>query len=118
MVEELFAVEISAVVRIDLVIDAALQALIEASREAMTNSAKYSGTKRIDVYAAIEGGAATVYVRDDGDGFDLINTDLGHGIERSIRSRLAVVGGSADIDSAPTKGTEVILRVAIDGAKV
>ena len=118
MVEELFAVEISAVVRIDLPIDASLQALVEASREAMTNSAKYSGTKRIDVYAAIEEGAATVYVRDDGDGFDMATTDLGHGIEQSIRSRLATVGGSADIDSAPAKGTEVVLRVATEGAAV
>jgi signal transduction histidine kinase len=117
-IEELFAVKISAVVRIDLPIDAALEALVEASREAMTNSAKYAGTRRIDVYAAIEEGEATVYVRDDGEGFDMGTTDLGHGIERSIRSRLAVVGGSADIVSAPARGTEVVLRVAVEGARV
>ena len=117
-VEELFAVDISAVVRIDLPIDTALRALVEASREAMTNSAKYAGTKRIDVYAAVEEGHATVYVRDDGEGFDMDTTDLGHGIERSIRSRLEVAGGSAEIKSAPTKGTEVILRVATERATV
>jgi signal transduction histidine kinase len=117
-IEELFAVKISAVVRIDLPIDAALEALVEASREAMTNSAKYAGTRKIDVYAAIEEGDATVYVRDDGEGFDMDTTDLGHGIERSIRSRLAVVGGSADIVSAPARGTEVVLRVAVEGATV
>jgi signal transduction histidine kinase len=117
-IEELFAIEISAVVRIDLPIDTALEALVEASREAMTNSAKYAGTRKIDVYAAIEDGDATVYVRDDGEGFDMDRTDLGHGIERSIRSRLATFGGSADIVSAPTKGTEVVLRVAAEGAKV
>jgi signal transduction histidine kinase len=118
MVEELFAVDISSVLRIDLPIDDSLRALVEASREAMTNSAKYAGTKRIDVYAAIEDGAATVYVRDDGDGFDMDTVDLGHGIERSIRSRLAVVGGSADIVSAPSEGTEVVLRVATEAAAV
>jgi signal transduction histidine kinase len=118
MVEELFAVEISAVVRIDLPIDAALQALVEASREAMTNSAKYAGTRRIDVYAAVEDGDATVYVRDDGEGFDVESAELGHGIERSIRSRLAVVGGSAAIVSTPAEGTEVVLRVAVEGAPV
>jgi signal transduction histidine kinase len=115
MVEELFTVEVSAVVRIDLPVDAALGALVEASREAMTNSAKYSGTRRIDVYAAIEDGNAEVYVRDDGEGFDTDTVDLGHGIERSIHSRLAVFGGSADIVSAPDKGTEVLLRVALEG---
>jgi signal transduction histidine kinase len=118
MVEELFTVEISAVVRIDLPVDGALQALVEASREAMTNTAKYTGTRRIDVYAAIEDGDAAVYVRDDGEGFDPDMVDLGHGIERSIRSRLAVFGGSADIVSAPDKGTEVFLRVALEGASV
>jgi len=118
MVEELFAVKISAVVRIELPIDPSLQALVEASREAMTNSAKYAGTKRIDVYAAIENGDAIVYVRDDGEGFDMGNTDLGHGIEHSIRSRMAEVGGSADIISAPANGTEVVLRVAVEGATV
>jgi signal transduction histidine kinase len=70
------------------------------------------------VYAAIEDGEATVYVRDDGAGFDMDNADLGHGIERSICSRLAGVGGSASIVSAPSKGTEVILRVAAQGATV
>jgi len=118
MVEELFAVQISAVVRIDLPIDTSLQALVEASREAMTNSAKYAGTKRIDLYAAIENGDAIVYVRDDGEGFDVGSTDLGHGIEHSIRSRMAEVGGSADIVSAPAKGTEVVLKVAVEGATV
>jgi signal transduction histidine kinase len=118
MVEELFTVEISAVVRIDLPVDAALRALVEASREAMTNSAKYSGTRRIDVYAAIEEGDAVVYVRDDGEGFDTETVDLGHGIERSIRSRLAVFGGSAEVLSAPGEGTEVHLRVALQGATV
>ncbi len=84
----------------------------------MTNSAKYSGTRRIDVYAAIEEGDAAVYVRDDGEGFDTETVDLGHGIERSIRSRLAVFGGSADVVSAPGEGTEVHLRVALEGANV
>jgi signal transduction histidine kinase len=117
-IEELLAIEISAVVRIDLPIDTALEALVEASREAMTNSAKYAGTRKIDVYAAIEGGDATVYVRDDGEGFDMDSTVLGHGIERSIRSRLAMFGGSAAIVSAPEKGTEVVLRVAVEGVTV
>jgi signal transduction histidine kinase len=117
-IEELFAVVISAVVRIDLPIDATLEALVEASREAMTNSAKYAGTRRIDVYAAIEEGEATVYVRDDGDGFDLDHADMGHGIERSIRSRMSIVGGSAEIVSIPEQGTEVVLRVAIEGVAV
>ena len=117
-VEDLFGVEVSAVVRIDLPVDATLQALIEASREAMTNSAKYAGTQKIDVYSAIEAGRPTVYVRDDGHGFDLETADMGHGIERSIRSRLAAVGGTAKIYSAPGRGTEVILDVETDRVSV
>lgn len=118
MVEDLFTVEVSVVVRIDLPIDPALHALIEATREAMTNSAKYSGKRVIDVYAAIEAGRPTVYVRDDGDGFDPETAHIGHGIEQSIRSRLDLVGGTTRITSAPGSGTEVVLDIEPDRAVV
>ncbi len=114
MVEELFTVKISAVVRIDSPMTAALHALVASAREAMTNAAKYAGTEQIDVYAAVEEGSATVYVRDDGDGFAIDDAILGHGIERSIRSRIAAVGGTAEILSAPGSGTEVILKIAVE----
>ncbi|MCL1599617.1 MAG: hypothetical protein M3094_10560, partial [Actinomycetia bacterium] len=112
-VEELFAVEISLVVRIDGKMDDRLEALVDAAREAMTNAAKHSGTSRIDVYAAIEDGDAHVYVRDLGRGFDADTSDLGHGIERSIRGRLESVGGEVRFQSDRNEGTEVLMSVSM-----
>ncbi len=117
-IEELFKVEISTVVRIDLVLDDSLQALVDATREAMTNAAKYSGVDRIDVYAAIEEDEARVYVRDSGEGFDPAATEMGHGIERSIRGRLESVGGSTRITTSPGRGTEVLMAIEIDRVQV
>ncbi len=112
-VEELFSVEISLVVRIDEKMDERLEALVDATKEAMTNAAKHSGTDRIDVYAAIEDGDARVYVRDLGRGFDAEHTDLGHGMEWSIRGRLESVGGEARFRSEVNEGTEVLMIVAV-----
>jgi len=117
-VEELFNVEVGAVVRIDRHLDDALRALVDATREAMINAAKYSGVERIDVYAAIEDGDARVYVRDAGSGFDPDGVEMGHGIERSMRARMESVGGSMRIVTAPGDGTEVIFSVAVDEVSV
>jgi signal transduction histidine kinase len=117
-VEELFGVEISTVVRIDRSLDDPLHALVDATREAMVNAAKYSGVERIDVYSAIEDGEARVYVRDGGSGFDPDGVEMGHGIERSMRARMESVGGSMSIVTAPGDGTEVILSVAVDEVSV
>jgi len=113
-VEELFNIEVSTVIRIEMTLDESLLALVDATREALTNAAKYSGSERIDVYAAIEDEEARVYVLDDGEGFDPGTVEMGHGIEQSIRARLESVGGAARIKSAPGEGTEVLMAVAID----
>ena len=106
-VEELFDVHVSDVIRNDLQMDDTLRALVEAAREAMTNSAKYSGTQRIDLYAAIEDGAVAIYVRDEGRGFDVEHASSGHGLEHSVRGRVRDVGGEVCIESSAGEGTEV-----------
>lgn len=111
-VEDLFNVDISTVIRIDIAMDDTLQALVDAASEAMTNAAKYSGTSRVDLYAALEDGIVVIYVRDEGRGFDVHTTRMGHGIERSIRGRIRDAGGEVHIESTPGKGTEVRLSAS------
>jgi signal transduction histidine kinase len=106
-VEDLFDVDVSSVIRIDMEMDPTLDALVEASREAMTNSAKYSGTHRIDLYAAIEEGTVAIYIRDEGRGFDAKHVRHGHGLENSVHGRVAEVGGDVAIESSKGEGTEV-----------
>ncbi|HKY15740.1 MAG TPA: ATP-binding protein [Microthrixaceae bacterium] len=91
---------------------AAVAALTAAATEAATNAAKHAGATRITwcLDRHPEGGAVCS-VRDDGSGFEPVATEEGVGWTRSIRGRLAEVGGRAEVSSTPGSGTEVRLWV-------
>lgn len=105
-VEDRFRVEIEQVVKDDAEMDERLQAVVGAAAEAMTNAARHSGVKSIDLFAEIRAGHLEVNVRDRGSGFDPASV-AGTGINGSIRERVEAVGGTADIRTAPGRGTEV-----------
>ncbi len=113
-VEDTYAVAVSPVVVGDGVLDPHLAALAAAAREAMINAAKHSGAPEISVYAEIENGTASVFVRDRGAGFAVgdIPADR-RGIVESIRGRMERHGGKAVVRSNPGEGTEVELQMPI-----
>ena len=89
-----------------------LRALLEASREATVNAAKWSGAPQISLYAEVERDVVMLFVRDRGRGFDPDAVSEGHqGIAHSIRARMARFGGSAEIRSSPGQGAEVELTM-------
>lgn len=94
-------------------VDAAAEALVAAAGEAMTNAARWSGCERVDAYLEATDASVEAFVRDRGSGFDLeaVGEDC-RGIQDSIRGRLARVGGTCEISTAPDAGTEVHLSVA------
>jgi signal transduction histidine kinase/phage shock protein PspC (stress-responsive transcriptional regulator) len=110
-VEAQHRVRVEAITVGDAPIDARLRALIAALGEATTNAAVHSDAASVAVYAEVENGAVTAYVRDQGTGFDpdAVPEDR-HGIRESIVGRLARHGGTATITSGPM-GTEVVLRL-------
>lgn len=111
-VEGRFDVDIEVVCVGDAVVDDALQALIQAAGEAITNAAKHSGAPRIDVYAEAEDGHVEVFIRDRGCGFDPAEVPEGHmGVKESITARMERYGGRASIRSEPGNGTEVRLEI-------
>lgn len=94
--------------------DASLLALLGATKEAVTNAAKHSGSSRIDVFTEIRDGAAEVFIRDTGAGFDPEDIDGDRrGIVDSIRGRMDRHGGTAAIHSVPGEGTEVELTIQL-----
>jgi len=100
----------------DAVVDDRLAALVAATREAVVNAAKHAGAPAT-VYAEVEEDQVEVNVRDRGRGFevDAVDPDR-HGVRQSIVARMASVGGSATVRSAPGEGTEVRLVLPAAGA--
>ena len=112
-IEDSHGAPIEAIVVGDAPLDEHSRALVAASREALTNAAKFaSGGGPVRLYAEIEDSAARVFIDDRGPGFDpeRIPSDR-HGVRESIIRRMERHGGRAEIRSEPGEGTEVELRV-------
>jgi len=87
----------------------AVTALCEATREALTNVLKHSGVTEVVVRASSDHDGTRITIRDQGRGFDPSATHRGFGIANSVVSRLAEVGGSAELWSERGQGTRVEL---------
>jgi anti-sigma regulatory factor (Ser/Thr protein kinase) len=85
-------------------------ALLEATREALTNVMKHAGVAAAVVRVTTEGGVTTVEIIDRGRGHDPAAPTSGLGRARSIVDRMTAVGGTADVHSALGLGTRVVLR--------
>ncbi len=80
--------------------------------EALTNAVKHGSAAKATVYAEpTDSGGLFVSVKDDGTGFDPAAVAEGQGLTRSIRGRMAEVGGRVEIDSRPGRGAEIRLYV-------
>jgi signal transduction histidine kinase len=89
-----------------------LRALLDASREATVNAAKWSGAPEVSVYAEVAEDAVMLFVRDRGHGFEPESVPGDRkGIAHSIRGRMARSGGSVIIRSSPGFGTEIELSM-------
>ncbi|HET6706079.1 sensor histidine kinase [Amycolatopsis sp.] len=107
--------------RVDLVVlakpadvpEAVVNALHDATREALRNTLKHARTAKAVVCLEEREGVVTVSVRDHGTGFDLGARRAGFGIENSIHARMAEIDGDARIDSAPGHGTRVVLTAPL-----
>ncbi len=85
-------------------------AVADAVTEALNNVRRHAGTARACLTAAGDGGALVVTVVDRGRGFVPDEVAAGLGLRRSVRDRLAEVGGRAVVDSCPGEGAVVELR--------
>lgn len=89
-----------------------------ATAAALDNAARHGGG-RAWVLVEEEAGVVTVSIRDDGPGIPAQRlaeaAEQGRlGVAQSIRGRIAALGGTVRITTAPGEGTEIELRVPID----
>jgi signal transduction histidine kinase len=116
-IERRHQVSVETVVVGDAELDERLRALLAACSEATLNAAKHSGALEISVYVEVEPDAVTAFVRDQGTGFDPASVpDDRRGIADSIVARMERRGGVAEINSRPSGGSEVILRLPVAAA--
>jgi signal transduction histidine kinase len=83
--------------------------------EALQNVAKYAGAERTVIRLAQSNGSLSFEVVDEGRGFDPNQVATGSGLQ-GMADRLAAVGGSLEIRSAPGRGTTVAGRVPVTAA--
>jgi signal transduction histidine kinase len=111
-VEEAHDVRIELTTSGDAPLDGAVEQLVLAAREGMTNAAKHAGGAEVFVFAEARVDRIEIFVRDRGPGFDRRAVpDDRRGIADSIEGRMARAGGAARIDSMPGEGTELELTL-------
>lgn len=82
-------------------------------QEQLNNILKYASATDIFLSITIEDGRVTVYIQDDGKGFDPEKIKNGIGLT-NIRSRLQAFSGNLTINSAPGKGCELVAVFNLD----
>ena len=111
-VEDAHGVAVEVVVVSDCPVDERLGAVLLAAREAMVNAAKYAGDAPISLYAEVEPGQVTVFVRDRGAGFELADVPEDRlGLRQSVIGRMERHGGTAVVRSVAGEGTEIQLEM-------
>ena len=86
--------------------------LVKVVGEALTNAGKHAAASRIAVHVTTDGDRLLAIVRDDGDGFEPSSpVGEGHVGLTLLRERVASVGGTVDVSSAPGAGTTVAVSL-------
>jgi signal transduction histidine kinase len=89
------------------------EALYRVAQEALHNAVKHARARTLSLALHTGNGEVQLVVVDDGRGFNPREEFPGHLGLRSMRERVAVAGGTFQIDSAPGSGTRLSVRVPL-----
>ena len=82
-------------------------------QEALTNTVKHAGARKVSILLMRRGGAATAVIEDDGRGFDPATArEDGLGL-LGMRERVALLEGKLTVESSPETGTTVVAEVPL-----
>ncbi len=97
----------------DLSLETALFRLVQ---ESITNIRKHSGVKKANVKFEDNGSVLTMIIKDEGCGFEpgKSSDKESYGI-LGMKERVSLFGGKLDITSIPGAGTQVIIKVPLEG---
>lgn len=81
--------------------------IIMIFKEVYNNILKHSNANQVKVSINISaGGLLTIFINDNGKGFDVVNSDKGNGL-KNIKNRVTRLNGLIEIKSSAEKGTEI-----------
>jgi signal transduction histidine kinase len=86
--------------------------VVQLTREALSNVGRHAAASTCRVSLTQSDGQALLEVDDDGHGFDPATVRRGEGLT-NIEERAAALGGEASIESIPTQGTTVRIRLPL-----
>ncbi len=89
----------------------AKEALYRIAREALHNIVKHARASRVAFTFECDAGGITLAIADDGVGFDPGGAFAGRLGLTSMRERVARLGGTLRVESAPGSGTKISVRI-------
>jgi PAS domain S-box-containing protein len=97
-------------------------ALFRVVQEAITNIARHAAARNVHISFHFDDEAVTVYLEDDGIGFDMVeltlSPDSGRGLGlMGMHERAELLEGTVEIITAPGYGTQIHIRVPIGERK-
>ncbi len=94
------------------------EALFRVAQEALANVARHSKATLVQIILTTTEETVTLSISDNGQGFDAARPEYRMGVGLfSMQERLKVLGGEAQIESTPGKGTRIIAnckRLSVD----
>jgi two-component system, NarL family, sensor histidine kinase LiaS len=87
-------------------------ALLRITQEACANAVRHGNARQLSVSMTRQDGHVELAVRDSGTGFDPAAAHSGSGLTH-IRERVAELGGTLSIYSAPGRGAALMVRVPV-----
>jgi signal transduction histidine kinase len=96
----------------DLIPRSVADSLVQVVKEALSNALRHADADHIEVTVGCGSSEAVVSVGDDGKGFDTSNPGPGMGLA-NMAARVAEVGGSFRVESAPDQGTVVRATLSV-----
>ena len=90
--------------------------LFRIVQEALTNARKHGGARSVQVRLEAVRGQVRVVIQDDGSGFDPAGVARADGNRfglQFMRERAEELGGRAEVDSTPGRGTRIVVEVPL-----
>jgi len=93
--------------------DSVKETILRTVSEALTNIARHAQASESAVNLTANEQTLTVTIKDNGLGFDPQNIPSGHYGLLGIRERIRLIGGTLTFDTAPGKGTIIIIELPL-----